>query len=242
MRKKISFSLALCLSVIAFGQEGPPPQGNEGGHGRSGGRGAMFRDMTRVMGTIVSISGDQIVLKPESGDNVTVKVSSETRVRKDRQDAKLSDFKVGDKIMAAGTQGSDKVLTARMVAGGDMGMMGQPPSPEELVKMGLGTTFIVGEVKAIEETKVTIARPDGQSQTIEVDENTSFKNGKDESVTLADVKIGDRVMGRGELKNGVFVPTTLRVGMPQGGPGFFVRRGTGEPGATHPETSQQQPK
>ena len=32
-----------------------------------------------------------------------------------------------------------------------------------------------------------------------------------ESVTLADVKVGDRVVGPGVLKNGVFVPTELGV-------------------------------
>ncbi len=48
---------------------------------------------------------------------------------------------------------------------------------------------------------------------IQADENTSFRNDKNESVTLADVKVGDRVMGRGDMKDGVFVPQTLRVGV-----------------------------
>jgi len=47
-----------------------------------------------------------------------------------------------------------------------------------------------------------------------VDENTSFR--KDgQSVTLADLKPGDHVFGRGELKNNVFVPETLNVGDPR---------------------------
>jgi hypothetical protein len=78
----------------------------------------------------------------------------------------------------------------------------------------LGKKFIVGEVKAINETKLTIARPDGQSQEIEVDENTSFKKGN-ESITLPDIKAGDFVRGQGELKNGVFVPKELMVGRGQ---------------------------
>jgi hypothetical protein len=71
------------------------------------------------------------------------------------------------------------------------------------------------------------------SQVIGVDEGTSFKRGgrqmaamvngsgeigsgnardnNAESITLADVKVGDSVAGRGGLKNGVFVPTELRV-------------------------------
>jgi hypothetical protein len=77
----------------------------------------------------------------------------------------------------------------------------------------MGKKFIAGEVKAIAETKLTIARVDGQSQDIEVDENTSFKRGK-ESITLPDIKAGDFVRGPGELKDGVFVAKELTVGRP----------------------------
>src|SRR5262249_39723716 len=88
----------------------------------------------------------------------------------------------------------------------------------------LGKKFIAGEVKAINETKLTIARPDGQTQDIEGDENTSFKKGG-ESITLPDIKVGDFVRGRGELKDNTFVPKELMVGRPQmrimmGGPGM----------------------
>lgn len=90
--------------------------------------------------------------------------------------------------------------------------------------------------------KLTIKRADGVSQTIAVDEGTSFRRGGrgmrmmmgagapgaatggtpaagrtprseegGESITLADVKVGDSVVGRGALKNGTFVPAELRV-------------------------------
>ncbi len=254
MRARISFSLALLVSALAFGQEAPPPPGPGGPPGGHRGQGE-WRDLSRVMGTIVSINGNQLVVKPESGDNVTVKLDADVRIRKDRAEAKLSDFKTGDKVMVAGTLGSDKVLTAKLLAGGEMGarMLGGPGggmgtmgrvSPEEMVKMGLGTKFIAGEVKSIDETKITIARPDGQSQTIEVDETTSFRNGKGESGTLADLKVGDRVMGPGEMKNGFFVPQTLRFGAPQGG-GMMMHRNAGGPGGPPdgpPPQMQQEPK
>jgi uncharacterized protein DUF5666 len=256
MRATLSFSLALCLSVLAFGQDAPPQGAGNGPGGRGQGQ---FRDLTRVMGTIVSISGDQLIVKPESGDNVTVKLDSDVRIRKDRAEAKLSDFKAGDHVMAAGTLGSDKVLNAKLLAGGQMGQRGGGMgmgsagtmgsiSPEEMVKAGLGTKFIYGDVKSIDETKLTIARPDGQTQTIEVDETTSFRDGKGESGTLADIKVGDRVMGRGDMKNGVFVPQTLRFGAPQGpGGGSMMHRNpggppAGAPGGPPPQPQQQQPK
>jgi hypothetical protein len=253
MRAKLGFSLALCLSVLAFGQDAPPQQGpNDQQAGRRGQ--GEWRDMTRVAGTIVSISDSQIVVKPETGDNVTATLDAQTRIRKDRADAKVSDLKPGDQVWVAGTEGSDKVLHARFVADGQLGqggrggqgMMGGPISPEEMVKMGLGTKFIAGEVKSINETQLTIARPDGQTQTVEVDETTSFRNSKGDSATLADINVGDRVMGRGELKNGVFVPETLRFGTPQG-PGGMMRRYPGGPPAGAPPEGpppqqQEEPK
>ena len=80
------------------------------------------------------------------------------------------------------------------------------------LRQELGKRFIIGEVKKIDETKLTILRPDGESQVIEVDEGTSFRNQKRESITLADIKTGDHVFGRGEVKNGIFVPQVLNLG------------------------------
>jgi len=91
------------------------------------------------------------------------------------------------------------------------------PLPVQRAKMmreQLGKKFIAGEVAKIEETKLTIKRIDGETQVIEVDENTSFRNSKRESITLADVKVGDRVAGRGDLKDGIFVAGSLNVGAP----------------------------
>jgi hypothetical protein len=252
MRTRVSFFLALCLSILAYAQDAPPqqPPADRAAGGRQQGQ---WRDLPRVMGTVVSVNGNQIVVKPESGDNVTATVDSDARIRKNRSEAKLSDFKAGDRIMLAGTQGTDKVFHAKLVAGGQMGEGGGMRggmagiSPEEMVKMGLGTKFIAGEVKAVEETKVTVLRPDGQTQTIEVDENTSFRDSKGDSATLADMKVGDRVMGRGDMKNGVFVPETLRFGTPQGQGGMMRRSPGGPPpgqpgGSPAQQQEQQQPK
>jgi hypothetical protein len=100
-------------------------------------------------------------------------------------------------------------MAQRIEQGGAGRMMAGGFNPEDL-----GKKFIAGEVKAINETRLTIARPDGQTQEIEVDENTSFKKGG-ESITLPDIKVGDFVRGRGELKENVFVPKELIVGRPQ---------------------------
>jgi hypothetical protein len=115
----------------------------------------------------------------------------------------------------------------------------------------MGKTYITGKVTAIDmdALKVTVMRPDGVSQVIAVDEQTSFKRGGrgmaalasgsgvvdagamggrgnsagagngagsgngggGESITFADVKVGDSIAGQGGVKNGLFVPTQLGV-------------------------------
>ena len=112
--------------------------------------------------------------------------------------------------------------------------------------------MVVGEVKAIDAPKLTITRTDGVVQTIEADENTSFRRGRDESITLPDIKTGDTVFARGELKSGVFVPASINVLDPEmvrrmtergGMIGFPGRGGRGSaPGGTreHSNSGEQQ--
>ncbi|MEZ2347947.1 DUF5666 domain-containing protein [Terriglobus sp. RCC_193] len=47
--------------------------------------------------------------------------------------------------------------------------------------------------------------------------NRSAPNAAGEAITLADVKVGDSVIGLGSVKGGVFVPTDLRVQEPRAG-------------------------
>jgi hypothetical protein len=126
----------------------------------------------------------------------------------------------------------------------------------------LGKTYITGKITAMDDVKLTVQRPDNVSQVIEVDETTSFRKGGrrggvameggapaaggttpaqiaagsgGESITLADVKVGDLVAGQGSVKHGVFVPTNLTV-LPPGAMGARGRRG-GEMGMTAPSAS-----
>jgi hypothetical protein len=179
-----------------------------------------------VVGKVTAISSGAVTVAPAAGGApITIKVGDNTRIFKDRQPAKLTDIKVDDTVFARGPLNGTSmdaamlgVVNPEMVQrfqqnGGTMG--GTQFNREDLDKK-----FIAGEVKAINETRLTIARPDNQSQEIEVDESTSFKKGQ-ESVTLADIKVGDFVRGTGEVKNGTFIPKELIVGRPRmmmGGP------------------------
>jgi len=163
-----------------------------GGHNRTG-----------VVGSILEIHGNSMTVKTMSGQSITVALGENTEYVKDRQPAKLSDFKASDMVMVRGENAGANNWKAEVIATRTGGT--------QEFREGLGKRFIVGELKSIDGLKLTIARPDGVVQTITVDETTSFRK-QGESVTLADFHPGDHVAGRGEMKNGTFVPSTLEVG------------------------------
>ena len=175
----------------------PPRPGGARGPGRAG------RQFQGVLGTITSLDKSQLTLKTADGKTVTVNLSSDTHYRKDAQPATLEDFKVGDMVMVGGDPAGEDAWNARFIATRGVN------APQ--IRGELGKNFIVGEIKTIDGTRLAILRPDGETQTIQVDENTSFRK-QGESITLADFKPGDHVFGRGELKNGAFVPAVLNAG------------------------------
>ena len=198
------------LPVLAIAQDNPPKSAADQAQGDQAQPGLNRRGwegrFQGVAGTITGIDKNKLLLKTMDGKAVTVNLASDTRYRKDRQPATLADFKVGDTVMVGGDPAGENVWNARFVSsrsGGDAEM-----------RESLGKRFIAGEIKSIEGTSLTILRVDGESQTIQVDENTSFRK-QNESITLADLKPGDHVFGRGELKNGTFVAAILNAGEPQ---------------------------
>jgi hypothetical protein len=218
-----------------------------------------------VRGTVTATSADHLTVKTEAGEVYQVALSANTRLTKERQPVKVADIKAGDAVGAMG------VLDAptRTVHAVFVGVV----DAEQVKKAreNMGKTYITGKVTAIDmdALKLTVMRPDGVSQVIGVDEQTSFKRGGrgmaamasgngvidmgggggggarrgmgagagtgegaegpagsgtaagagagagngrgGESITFADVKVGDTVAGRGALKNGLFMPTELGV-------------------------------
>ena len=184
-----------------------------------------------LIGKVTAKTKDSLTIAPTmGGDPVTVKVSETTRITKERQPFKFEDIKIDEVVFARGEIKNSimqaamvGVVNPEMVQRIQQGGAGGGQNAGGFNREDLGKKFIAGEVKAISETKLTITRPDGQTQEIEVDENTSFKKGG-ESITLPDIKVGDFVRGRGELKDNVFTPKELIVGRGQmlgmmGGPG-----------------------
>jgi Domain of unknown function (DUF5666) len=243
--------VALPSTVLAQDEQDGPRQG-----------GVAFAGGQMVRGTVTATSADHLTVKTEAGEVYQVALSANTRLSKDRQPVKMADIKVGDAVGAMGVLDAPaKTVHAVFVGVIDAEQM-------KKARENMGKTYITGKVTAIDmdALKLTVMRPDGVSQVIGVDEQTSFKRGGrgmaaiasgagviemgggagagrgmsagpggtgagagngsgGESITFADMKVGDTVAGRGALKNGMFVPTELGV-MDPAAMGQRRRRGT----------------
>ena len=74
----------------------------------------------------------------------------------------------------------------------------------------LGKDYVLGQVKAIDPPRITVLRTDNVTQTLELNEDTTLRRGRD-SITMADIQVGDHLMARGAAQNDVFVPKGVMV-------------------------------
>jgi hypothetical protein len=222
---------ALLAAVIALSATRLPAQDGQDAPGQGG---ASFTGGRMVRGTVTAATADHLTVKTEAGEVYEVLVTANTRATKDRQPVKAADIKAGDGVGAMGVlDAPTKTVHAVFVAVIDAEQV-------KKARENMGKTYITGKVTAIDldALKVTVMRTDGVSQVIAVDEQTSFKRGGRgmaaiagggttevgaagagrgsgnsgaESITFADVKVGDTIAGKGALKDGVFMPTELGV-------------------------------
>jgi Domain of unknown function (DUF5666) len=190
----------------------PPPQQGQGpgrGGGREGGQRPLFGKITAIHDGLIEVTG-------QDGQVVTVKVTPQTEFRKEREPAKISDFKVGDMVAVRGDKNADNTVTAKMIGArtGGPGGPGGRPGGGMMATGTLGKDYVAGEVKSIDAPKLTVLRTDNVTQTLELNEETSLRRGRD-SITMADIKVGDHVMARGAVQNEVFVPKGVMVMNPE---------------------------
>jgi hypothetical protein len=206
----IAGAMAASAAAQSPDQGAPPPAGQR--RGQNDGQGQP------LIGKITAIKDRAMELAKPDGSTITVKITDKTEYRKDRQTAKLGDFKVGDMVFIRGEEGADHGVTALMVAG----RSGSGPEAGGRGFGGgsgggfgeFGKDFIVGEVKSVDAPKITVLRPDNVTQTMELNEETSLRKGR-ESITMADIQPGDHLVVRGGVQNNAFVPKSVMVISPE---------------------------
>jgi Domain of unknown function (DUF5666) len=227
----------------------PPAQQGAGGHGQwQNGERPTFGKITAIHDGALEVTGP-------GGQPVTVKLTPQTEFRKDREPAKISDFKVGDMVVIRGDKNADNTVTARMVNARTQGMGGPGgrPGGGMMASPGtLGKDYVAGEVKSLDPPKMTVLRADGVAQTLELTEETTLHRGRD-SITMADIKVGDHVMIRGAAPNGTFAPRGVMVMnaeqwqrmqqfLSQAPPAQPQSGGTSQPTPTAPEATAPKPQ
>jgi Domain of unknown function (DUF5666) len=219
--------VGMMLGVMTVGVARAQGAGGQDAGAQQGGRG-QYAGMQRVAGEVTAVSGATLTVKTEDGGSMQIVTTDNTRVMKGRGvTVKVGDLKVGDGVTAAGIlDAPNKTLHAAIVFAMDAAQVKE-------MKENLGKTYILGRVTAIDldNAKMTVERPDHVAQTIGFDETTSFRKGGrgvrmggaagggagaaaetgGESITLADIKVGENVRGTGSVKGGIFVPTELVV-------------------------------
>ena len=105
--------------------------------------------------------------------------------------------------------------TALMVASAPQGFAGRGgEAVRDCMQGTMGKDFVVGEVKSVDAPKLTVLRTDNVTQTLELNEETSLRRGRD-SITMADIQAGDHIFARGAMTNDVFVPKDVNVISPE---------------------------
>jgi hypothetical protein len=193
--------------------QGGPEVSRRGGEGRG-----------QVFGKISALQADSIEVTGPDGTKVAIKLTGSTGFRKDRQPAKIGDFKVGDMVMVRTDQSVSSGTTAVMVAAapaGGFGTRGEGRGEgrgggggQGMIEGTMGKDYVVGEVKSVDAPKLTILRVDSVTQTLELNEDTSLRRGRD-SITMADIHPGDHIFARGVSANDVFVPKGVNVIPPE---------------------------
>src|SRR6266403_195863 len=103
-----------------------------------------------LLGKITAINKGSLQLAKPDGTTATVKLTDKTEYRKDRQGAKLADFKVGDLVFVRGEENADHSVTAQLIGGRSGGGAGAGRGFGGGVGVELGKDFVVGEVKSVD--------------------------------------------------------------------------------------------
>jgi Domain of unknown function (DUF5666) len=160
--------------------------------GMQGGRRQGFRQGEMAAGTIASVGVGQFEIKKRDGTAETVTVNSNTRYREGQQQIQLEDLKPGDHVFVRGQPNGQDQITAMMV---------RRVTEEEMARFQNRGDRAFGRIVSINGNEIKVQNRRQAEQTIEVTDQTTFmKDGQ--SISLKDLKVGDRIFAAGKLENG----------------------------------------
>ena len=183
-----------------------------------------------VMGTVTSVGVDRFQIKQQDGSSTTILVNDQTRYNEEQHEFQLEDLKVGDHVFVRGTPNADKQVVAAGVrrvteeqfqrfqsgagGGGTGGGRGGPGGggrgPGGWQGGPGGGDRAGGEIISIDQNQIKVRGRQGD-RIIVVNDQTTF-NKEGQSITLKDLKVGDRIFAMGKTENGQFVATQIRSG------------------------------
>jgi hypothetical protein len=245
----LSIPMLLALSVagsIAAQQNSPSP-GQEPGRRGMGGAPPVLGTITSVGVDRFEIKkpdgATQTVLVD---DQTRIRQRPEQRQEQQQQpqapqELQLEDLKVGDHVMVRGTPNADKQAAAMFVSritaeqferfqsgggpgggpgGGAGGGQRGPGGGGGFGPGGGGPnagTRAGGQIVSIDGNQIKVQSRRGERVIVVNDQTTFSKEGK--TITLKDLKVGDRIFATGKEVDGKFVVTEVRSGFPGGGRG-----------------------
>ncbi len=160
-----------------------------------------------IRGTVARTAGSSVFVKVHDGTVYQVETGANTHFVKNGGAAAPNVAHAGDTVLAGGELDQKKhTLGAVFVAVVDAAELAEL----DRRRTEWGKTWLAGTIKAKRGTELVIERPDGVVNTVNVDEDTSFRK-RHQSITFPDVQVGDGMTATGAQVNGAFTAKVLTV-------------------------------
>lgn len=152
-----------------------------------------------IAGDVTVITGNTLTVQTLAQGVVKVQTDVNTRFRiKDKPQASLSDFKVGERIVARGERTND-VLHASVVV---------------LVPANLHD-LVVGKVQSISGSTIVVMTKVGSTVNVVTNGDTQFHTKNKAAASLSDVKVGDVIAAAGVLAGDTLTAGQVRFNTPK---------------------------
>ena len=163
--------------------------------------------MQAIRGTVTRTAGSTVYVKAHDGTLYQVETGANTHFVKNGAGAAPNSAHAGDTVLAGGELDARKhTLGAVFVAVVDAAELAELDQR----RVQWGKTWLAGTITEKRGTSLVIKRPDGQVNTVAVDEDTSFRK-RHQSITLPDIEVGDGMTVTGAFDKNVFTAKVLTI-------------------------------